>query len=116
VVDRHDDDRVLRGAVQDPLSDPAVAPSLFVTRWITHYCAPVFTVAELSVTSVAAITTACHLRAGTSMALYSCPMHPEVESDKPMNCSKCGMKLEQREEHPSTTSSRTGKQQPVRER
>jgi len=24
---------------------------------------------------------------------YSCPMHPEVTSDKPGKCSKCGMKL-----------------------
>lgn len=26
---------------------------------------------------------------------YSCPMHPEVTSDKPGNCSKCGMHLEE---------------------
>lgn len=24
---------------------------------------------------------------------YTCPMHPEVVSDKPGNCPKCGMKL-----------------------
>jgi hypothetical protein len=24
---------------------------------------------------------------------YQCPMHPEVISDKPGNCPKCGMKL-----------------------
>jgi P-type Cu+ transporter len=27
-------------------------------------------------------------------ARYYCPMHPEVESDKPGNCPKCGMALE----------------------
>ena len=26
--------------------------------------------------------------------IYTCPMHPEVQSDKPGNCPKCGMKLE----------------------
>jgi CopA family copper-resistance protein len=25
--------------------------------------------------------------------IYTCPMHPEVRSDKPSNCPKCGMKL-----------------------
>lgn len=26
-------------------------------------------------------------------ATYTCPMHPEIHSDKPGNCPKCGMKL-----------------------
>ena len=29
-----------------------------------------------------------------SQSLYSCPMHPEVTSDEPEKCPKCGMKLE----------------------
>jgi len=33
---------------------------------------------------------------------YSCPMHPEVESDKPGDCSKCGMPLEKKETADST--------------
>ena len=27
------------------------------------------------------------------MKTYSCPMHPEVRSDKPGKCPKCGMEL-----------------------
>jgi len=25
--------------------------------------------------------------------IYTCEMHPEIQSDKPGNCPKCGMKL-----------------------
>jgi len=28
---------------------------------------------------------------------YVCPMHPEVQSDKPGKCPKCGMQLKKRE-------------------
>ena len=38
----HVRDFVMAGSVQDPLSNPNVAPALFMTRWITHFCAPVF--------------------------------------------------------------------------
>jgi len=30
------------------------------------------------------------------LAVYSCPMHPDVISDKPGKCSKCGMDLEKK--------------------
>ncbi len=30
-------------------------------------------------------------------AVYACPMHPEITSDKPDKCSKCGMDLEKKE-------------------
>ena len=30
---------------------------------------------------------------GQIAAVYSCPMHPEVTSDKPGSCPKCGMDL-----------------------
>lgn len=38
----HVRDNFLRGTVQDPMADPNIAPTLFLTRWITHFCAPVF--------------------------------------------------------------------------
>ena len=31
---------------------------------------------------------------GQTSAKYTCPMHPEVQSDKPGSCPKCGMALE----------------------
>ena len=37
-------------------------------------------------------------RAGSKNAgvVYTCPMHPEVTSDKPGKCPKCGMTLVER--------------------
>lgn len=29
----------------------------------------------------------------TAAVVYTCPMHPEVQSDKPGSCPKCGMDL-----------------------
>ncbi len=31
------------------------------------------------------------------MKSYTCPMHPEVKSDKPGKCPKCGMELVQKD-------------------
>jgi uncharacterized membrane protein len=38
----HVRDFFLVGAEQDPLANPRVSLALFLTRWITHFCAPVF--------------------------------------------------------------------------
>src|SRR5512143_3506149 len=38
----HVRDFFLTGAVLDPMGDPNIPPALFATRWITHFCAPVF--------------------------------------------------------------------------
>ena len=35
-------------------------------------------------------------KAEAGAAGYSCPMHPDITSDKPGTCSKCGMELEQK--------------------
>jgi uncharacterized membrane protein len=38
----HARDFFLLGTAMDPLADPNVSGVVFVTRWITHFCAPVF--------------------------------------------------------------------------
>ncbi len=38
----HVRDYFLTNNLQDPMNDPNVDPALYVTRWITHFCAPVF--------------------------------------------------------------------------
>ncbi|MEO5645671.1 MAG: heavy metal-binding domain-containing protein [Bacteroidia bacterium] len=32
-------------------------------------------------------------KSGNSTETYTCTMHPEVKSDKPGKCPKCGMEL-----------------------
>jgi Heavy metal binding domain len=34
-----------------------------------------------------------HLNTGAQKEVLTCPMHPEVHSDKPGRCPKCGMNL-----------------------
>ena len=38
----HVRDYCMVSGVLDPMSDPNISPALFATRWITHFCAPVF--------------------------------------------------------------------------
>jgi uncharacterized membrane protein len=38
----HARDYLLAGTVQDPAANPNVSAAIFFTRWITHFCAPVF--------------------------------------------------------------------------
>ena len=49
--------------------------------------------------SISAAFTACGNKENNTeqngqTAEYTCPMHPEVKSDKPGKCPKCGMDLE----------------------
>jgi uncharacterized protein with PIN domain len=37
--------------------------------------------------------------------VYTCPMHPEVKSDKADSCPKCGMELVKKDEHNHADSS-----------
>jgi len=38
----HVRDSFMEGTVQDPMNQPGIAVSLYLTRWVTHFCAPVF--------------------------------------------------------------------------
>lgn len=38
----HVRDSFLIGTGQDPMADPEVGLSIYLTRWVTHFCAPVF--------------------------------------------------------------------------
>ncbi len=38
----HVRDFFLLAAEQDPMANPNITAGLFATRWITHFCAPVF--------------------------------------------------------------------------
>ncbi len=38
----HVRDFFMEGAQQDPMNNPEVGTALYFTRWITHFCAPVF--------------------------------------------------------------------------
>src|SRR5262245_36449391 len=38
----HVRDLLMVAAEQDPMANPNVSVGLFATRWITHFCAPVF--------------------------------------------------------------------------
>jgi membrane fusion protein, copper/silver efflux system len=43
----------------------------------------------------------------TVATVYTCPMHPEVTSDKPGNCPKCGMELVPQEDAATADTSHT---------
>lgn len=51
-----------------------------------------------------------------SQITYTCPMHPEVTSDKPGRCPKCGMDLVEKEDHQHAIVEDQKEQQPVLKR
>src|SRR6185295_18245298 len=71
---------------------PGIAPSPGMLRTEPHRHQgsppPATTVAPISYASPASNTTP------SGPGGYTCPMHPEVRSDRPGSCPKCGMALE----------------------
>jgi len=56
-----------------------------------------FTVAILLVTASFVYAQVPAKKAKAAKAVYTCTMHPEVISDKPGKCPKCGMDLVKKE-------------------
>jgi membrane fusion protein, copper/silver efflux system len=45
-------------------------------------------------------TSGTNTQTDSNAVVYACPMHPEVTSNKPGNCPKCGMALVKKETQP----------------
>jgi FtsP/CotA-like multicopper oxidase with cupredoxin domain len=102
-LEHHTPDRVYRLAAlavaTDRVVSPAAgefevlrtAPELAAERWqLEHWlAAPPDKVLAL----VAQMDDPAALPADAGPVTYACPMHPEVTSDQPGRCPKCGMKL-----------------------
>jgi FtsP/CotA-like multicopper oxidase with cupredoxin domain len=102
-LEHHTPDRVYRLATLAVASDRVVspaagafevlgtAPELAAERWqLEHWlAAPPDKVLAL----VAQMDDPAALPADAGPVTYACPMHPEVISDQPGRCPKCGMKL-----------------------
>jgi FtsP/CotA-like multicopper oxidase with cupredoxin domain len=102
-LEHHTPDRTYRLATltvtEDPVASPAAgefevlrqAPELEaereqLDRWLA--AAP-----DKVLALVAQMDDPAAMPAGAGPVTYACPMHPEVTSDEPGRCPKCGMKL-----------------------
>jgi Cu+-exporting ATPase len=50
------------------------------------------------------------------MTTYRCPLHQEIQRDRPATCPKCGLRLEPREVPESTTGAKQGRNEPIRDK
>ena len=73
-------------------TNPFFLPLAAAAALLLSSCGNKATTTETSATTTAADTSATVSRNATA-ARYTCPMHPEVVSDAPGKCPKCGMNL-----------------------
>ncbi len=71
------------------------SPVLLASAEEPHYTSEVLEIAETKNQSTA--VTDKHDHGSATELPYVCPMHSEVQSDKPGKCPQCGMKLQLRE-------------------
>jgi hypothetical protein len=60
--------------------------------------------AALALLAAGTVTTSF---AAQDKVIYTCPMHPDVVSDKPGKCPKCGMDLVAKNQEPAVTAKYT---------
>jgi FtsP/CotA-like multicopper oxidase with cupredoxin domain len=89
-LEHHTPDRTYRLATltvaEDRVASPAAAEREQLERWLA--AAP-----DKVLALVAQMDDPAAMPAGAGPVTYACPMHPEVTSDEPGRCPKCGMKL-----------------------
>jgi len=71
---------------------------LFLAMAIIISLAGIYTITAANSFETAASSDFVSVSDSTDAKVYTCPMHPEVISDKPGECPKCGMDLELKED------------------
>jgi Cu(I)/Ag(I) efflux system membrane fusion protein len=83
-----------------PRTAPATRPDAAAARETTtarqHRGAPAHQASKAAQPAKQPDAATTESNADAAEAVYSCPMHPEVQSTTPSTCPKCGMKLERR--------------------
>jgi hypothetical protein len=73
---------------------------LFLAMALIVSLTGIYTITAANSYEGAAFSNIVSVTDSTDAKEYTCPMHPEVISDKPGECPKCGMTLELKEEDP----------------
>lgn len=73
---------------------------LFLAMALIISLAGIYTITAANYYETAASSNVVTATDSTDAKVYTCPMHPEVISDKPGECPKCGMDLELKEVDP----------------